>query len=189
MSKDERIAICPGTFDPITNGHLDIIERAAALFERVIVAVARDSGKSTFFSLEERTELLEASCAHLRNVEVGSFEGLLVDYARECGASAIVRGLRTADDFQREQQMAMMNRELLPDTHTVLMMTAPDALYVSSALIREIWRLGGEVGRFVPEPVAEALRSKRRITAGKGQGATGNGATAPPTPEAGCGSR
>lgn len=162
MSKGERTAICPGTFDPITNGHLDVIERAAALFDRVIVAVARDRGKKTLFSPEERTELVRASCRHLDNVEVEGFEELLVDYARERGAVAIVKGLRTADDFQREQQMAMMNRELLPDVHTVLMMTSPEVLYISSGLIREIWALGGEVSRFVPAPVAEALRAKRR---------------------------
>jgi len=162
MSNGERIAICPGTFDPITNGHLDVIERAAALFDRVIVAVSQHSGKETLFPLDERTSLVSASCAYLDRVGVGSFEGLLVDYARECSAVAIVKGLRTADDFQREQQMAMMNRELLPEVHTVLMMTSPEVLYLSSGLIREIWALGGDVSRFVPEPVAEALRSKRR---------------------------
>jgi len=162
MNNSERIAICPGTFDPITNGHLDVIERAAALFDRVIVAVAGDSGKQALFSLEERAELAHASCRHLDNVAVESFERLLVDYARERRAIAIVKGLRTADDFQREQQMAMMNRELLPDVHTVLMVTAPEVLYISSGLIREIWALGGEVSRFVPPPVAEALRQKRR---------------------------
>jgi pantetheine-phosphate adenylyltransferase len=162
MSQGERVAICPGTFDPITNGHLDVIERAAALFDRVIVAVAGDSGKSTFFSLEERTELARASLSHLGNVEVESFDGLLVEYARERGASAIVKGVRTGEDFGREQQMAMINREMLPQTDTTLLVTSPEVMYVSSALIRWISQLGGDVSRFVPEPVAQALARKRR---------------------------
>ncbi len=159
---DLRTAICPGAFDPITRGHLDVIERAAGLFDRVIVAAAADSGKQTLFSLEERRELARAAVAHLENVEVDSFEGLLVEYARRAGAVAIVKGLRSVDDFQREQQMAMMNRQMLPDTDTVLFVTSPHVQYISSTLVREIWALGGDVSRFVPQPVAEALQEKRQ---------------------------
>jgi len=160
MSEAGRLAICPGTFDPIHNGHLDIIQRAARVFGRVVVLVARDGAKRTLFTAEERAALVRASCAHLSNVEVEVFGGLLTDYARERGAAVIVKGMRTADDFQTEQQMAMMNRALLPETDTLLMMTAPEALYVSSTLIKEVHNLGGDVGRFVPPPVAEALADK-----------------------------
>lgn len=158
----ERTAICPGTFDPLTRGHLDIIERAAALFDRVIVLVAAaNSGKDPVFAQAERIELARAALAHLENVQVDGFEGLLVDYARAAGAVAIVKGVRSLDDFPREQQMAMMNRELLPAIDTVLLVTSPSVQYVSSTLVRQIWALGGDVRRFVPEPVAEALERRR----------------------------
>ncbi len=159
---EQRVAICPGTFDPLTCGHLDIIERAAALFERVIVVCAADSGKRPLFSLAERAELARAAVAHLDNVEVDTFEGLLVDYARRVGAAAIVKGLRSIDDFQHEQQMAMMNRRMLPTTETILLVTSPHVQYISSSLVREIWALGGDVSAFVPAPVFEALQSKRQ---------------------------
>lgn len=158
---DGRTAICPGTFDPVTLGHQDVFERAATLFERVVVAAAAVSGKNTLFSLAERTELIRLSVAHLDNVEVDSFDGLLVDFCRERGAAAIVKGLRSIDDFQHEQQMAMMNRRMLPEIETVLLMTSPHVQYISSSLIREIWALGGDVSEFVPEPVVEALERKR----------------------------
>ncbi len=158
---DGRTAICPGTFDPVTLGHQDVFERAATLFERVVVAAAAVSGKNTLFSLAERTELIRLSVAHLDNVEVDSFDGLLVDFCRERGAAAIVKGLRSIDDFQHEQQMAMMNRRMLPEIETVLLMTSPHVQYISSSLVREIWALGGDVSEFVPEPVVEALERKR----------------------------
>ena len=158
----ERTAICPGTFDPLTRGHLDVIERAAALFDRVIVLCAADSGKRTLFSLAERVELARAAVAHLENVGVDAFEGLLVDYVRDAGACAIVKGLRSIGDFQHEQQMAMMNRHMLPAADTVLLVTSPDVQYISSSLVREIWALGGDVDGFVPAPVAEALQHKRQ---------------------------
>lgn len=158
----ERTAICPGTFDPLTRGHLDLIERAAVLFDRVIVLVAAaNSGKEPVFAQAERIELARAALAHLENVQVDGFEGLLVDYARAVGAVAIVKGVRSLDDFPREQQMAMMNRELLPAIDTVLLVTSPSVQYVSSTLVRQIWALGGDVRRFVPEPVAEALERRR----------------------------
>jgi len=160
MSEAGRLAICPGTFDPIHNGHLDIIRRAARLFARVVVLVAREPNKPTLFSAEERAGLVRASCTELSNVEVDLFSGLLTAYARERGATVIVKGMRTADDFQIEQQMAMMNRALLPEADTLLMMTSPQSLYISSTLIKEVHSLGGDVSRFVPPPVAEALRQK-----------------------------
>ena len=157
MSDCRRIAICPGTFDPVHNGHVDIIERAARLFDKLIVVAASYEGKRTLFSLEERAELLRSVCGHLDNVEVDSHSGLLVDYVRDAGAVAIVKGLRTADDFQSEQQMAMMNRHLLPEADTLLLMTSPEAMYISSTLIREVQALGGDVSGLVPPVVAEAL--------------------------------
>lgn len=152
-----RGAICPGTFDPIHLGHLDIIERAARLFERVTVLVAEKSGKHPLFELSRREELARAAVGHLENVEVQTFDGLLVDAARRIGAAAIVKGLRSVEDFQREQQMAMMNRQLLPELDTVLLVTSPHVQYISSSLIREIRALEGDIAQFVPAAVAEAL--------------------------------
>ncbi len=139
------------------NGHLDIIERAAKLFDRQIVVAASNDGKRTLFSLEERAELLRTVCGHLDNVEIDVSSGLLVDYARDAGAVAIVKGLRTADDFQSEQQMAMMNRHLLPEADTLLLMTSPEAMYISSTLIKEVQALDGDISGLVPPVVAEAL--------------------------------
>lgn len=157
-----RTAICPGTFDPIHAGHVDVIERAAGLFDHMIVLVAADSGKSTLFSAEERTELARAALTNPDNVDVGILEGLLVEHARRVGAVAIVKGLRSIADFQREQQMAMMNHHLYPDTDTVLLVTSPHVQYISSSLVREIWALGGDVTGLVPDAVAEALQSRRQ---------------------------
>ena len=159
---DLRTVLCPGTFDPVHLGHLDIFERAAGMFDRVIVLVAAVSGKTPLLPLSQRADLARAAAAHIENVEVDTFEGLLVDYARNVSAAAIVKGLRSIDDFQHEQQMAMMNRAMLPEMDTVLLVTSPDVQYISSSLIREIWTLGGDVTKFVPDPVAEALERMRR---------------------------
>ncbi|MEA3402793.1 MAG: pantetheine-phosphate adenylyltransferase [Armatimonadota bacterium] len=159
---ERRTAVCPGTFDPVTLGHMDVFERAAVLFDRVVALVAASPEKAALFSLAERAELLAVAVAHLDNVEVDTFEGLLVDYCRRVGAAAIVKGLRSIDDFQHEQQMAMMNRRMLPDVDTVLLVTSPHVQFISSSLVREIWALGGDVGEFVPRPVAEALQQRRR---------------------------
>lgn len=158
---DLRTALCPGTFDPVHLGHLDVFERAAGLFDRVIILVAGVSGKDPLLPLSRRADLTRAAAAHIENVEVDTFEGLLVEYAREVGAVALVKGLRSVDDFQHEQQMAMMNRSMLPEMDTVLLVTSPHVHYISSSLIREIWTLGGDVSRFVPDPVAEALERMR----------------------------
>lgn len=156
-----RAAICPGTFDPIHLGHLDLIERAARLFDKVTVLVAAQSGKRPMLDLADRSDLARAVVRHLENVEVETFDGLLVNAAEKIGATAIVKGLRSVEDFQREQQMAMMNRQLLPEVDTILLVTSAHVQYISSSLIREIWALEGDVTQFVPDAVAEALERMR----------------------------
>lgn len=155
-----RRAIYPGSFDPVTNGHLDIIERAAALFDEVVVAVARDTPKAPLFPVAEREEMLREACAHLKNVKVESFSGLLVDFARSKQAKVIVKGLRAVSDFETELQMALMNRTLREEIETVFLMTRHEYLYLSSSIVKEIAGLGGEVGDFVPPMVKERLRQK-----------------------------
>jgi pantetheine-phosphate adenylyltransferase len=153
-------AIVPGSFDPVTNGHIDIIERASHLFANVSVAVAKNSAKTALFTVEERIEMLQEVCAHLPNVSIGSFDGLLVEYAAQRGAGAIVRGLRAVSDFEYELQMALMNRRLYPGVETVFMMTGAEYSYLSSSIVKEIARLGGSVEGLVPDRVRERLRDK-----------------------------
>jgi len=153
-------AIVPGSFDPVTNGHLDIIERAARLFPRVHVAVAVNSSKSPLFTCEERVAMLRETCRHLPNVTVGSFEGLLVEYAEKAGAVAIVRGLRAVSDFEYELQMAHTNRCLSSRIETVFIPTRTEYSFLSSSIVREIARLGGSVEGLVPEGVRQLLRAK-----------------------------
>jgi len=153
-------AIVPGSFDPVTNGHLDIIERAASLFDNVTVAVVVNPAKEPLFTLDERVEMLQEVCAHLPNVAVDSFEGLLVEYARQRGATVIVKGLRAVSDFEYELQMALMNRRLNPNVETVFMMTAAEHSYLSSSVVKEIARLGGSVEGLVPNSVKQRLRQK-----------------------------
>ncbi|WP_457675375.1 pantetheine-phosphate adenylyltransferase [Thiolapillus sp.] len=150
-------AVYPGTFDPITNGHTDLIARAARLFDRVVVAVAESPAKGTLFALEERVALARAVLAPMENVEVRGFTTLLVDFAREVGARVLVRGLRAVSDFEYEFQLASMNRRLAPEVETVFL--TPDEQYgfISSSLVKEICRLGGDVSAFVHPRVAEAL--------------------------------
>src|SRR5207244_164434 len=145
---------------PVTNGHLDIIERAAALFEKVTVAVAPNSGKTPLFTMEERIQMVREEVRHLPNVEVDSFTGLLVDYAESRGASVIVKGLRAVMDFEYELQMALMNRRQRPEVETVFMMTGTEYSYLSSSIVKEIARLGGSVEGLVPENVGKRLRAK-----------------------------
>lgn len=155
-----RTAIYPGTFDPITYGHLDVIERAAALFERVIVTLAIHSQKVPLFSTDERQKLIEQATLHLPGVTVGRCSGLLVDYARENNVVAIIRGLRAVSDFDYEFQIALANRMLAPSISTVFLMPGEQYTYLNSSIVREVARLGGSVESFVPRHVAEALAEK-----------------------------
>ncbi|HTL66255.1 MAG TPA: pantetheine-phosphate adenylyltransferase [Lacunisphaera sp.] len=153
-----RICIYPGTFDPLTNGHLDVLERAAKLFDHVRVSVAIDSTKKPLFSPEQRVELIKANLHGLPNVDVVSFEGLLVEFAHKQKAHAIIRGLRALSDFEFEFNMALMNRHLRPEVETIFVMPAEAYSYTSSSLVKQIAKLGGDVSKFVPPNVARALK-------------------------------
>jgi pantetheine-phosphate adenylyltransferase len=155
-----RTVVYPGTFDPITNGHVDLIHRAARLFDRVVVAVAADTGKMPLFSTEERVELVRGSVADHPNVEILPFEGLLVNFARNLGVSVIMRGLRAVSDFEYEFQLAGMNRRMAPDIETLFLTPAEQYAYISSSLVREIARLRGDVSTFVTPTVQAALRAR-----------------------------
>ena len=153
-------AVYPGSFDPVTNGHLDVIERAAKVFDHLTVAVVRNLGKSPLFSVEERMDLLRSSTAHLSNVSVDRFEGMLVDYLHSVGAKVVIKGLRAISDFEYEFQMALMNRKLDSEIETLFMMTHNRYSYLSSSLVKEVARLGGEIDDLVPEVVLPAIRAK-----------------------------
>lgn len=155
-----RSAVYPGSFDPITNGHLDLIRRGTRIFDRVIIAVLENEGKAPLFSVAERMELLRSSTADLATVEVHAFSGLLVDFLHRVDAKVVVRGIRAVSDYEYEFQMALMNRELAPDTETIFMMPAVEYTYVSSRLVKEVFRLGGDISRLVPHPVLEKLRAR-----------------------------
>ena len=159
-----RIAIYPGTFDPITNGHIDILERALKLFDRIIITVARNSAKSPLFSDQERLDLIKAVVRKYKNVEVDSFDGLLVSDARQKKATAIVRGLRAISDFEFELQMALMNRKLDDTFETVFLMPNARYTYLNSSIVREIARLGGDVSDFVPPVVRVTLERKIQLS-------------------------
>ncbi len=156
----QRTAIYPGSFDPITNGHFDVIERACKLFDHLIIAVAENDLKTGLFQMEERVELIQQTIGPRSGVEVVHLSGLLVDFARKTGACAIVRGLRAISDFEFEFQMALMNRQLEPDVETIFMMPKEECTYLSSRIVKEIARLGGHVDKFVPPVVVEALHRK-----------------------------
>jgi pantetheine-phosphate adenylyltransferase len=157
-----RIAIYPGSFDPVTNGHLDVIQRAVTLFDALIVAVAFNDQKhkSTLFEVEKRIALLQEACAHLTTVRVLRLDGLLIDFAKRENVLAIVRGLRAISDFEFEFQMALMNRKMEPTLETIFMMPKEEYTYISSRIVKEIARLGGDVRPFVPHCVVDALAKK-----------------------------
>jgi pantetheine-phosphate adenylyltransferase len=156
----KAIAIYPGSFDPLTNGHLDLIERGSKIFDELIVGILRNPEKDPLFSLGERREMMEAMTGQWKNVRVDSFEGLMVDYAVKVKASAVLRGIRAISDYEYELQMALMNRKLSPNLETVFMMPAEAYSYLSSRLVREIAQLGGNISGLVPELVEQKLREK-----------------------------
>jgi pantetheine-phosphate adenylyltransferase len=154
------IAVYPGTFDPITNGHLDIVTRASKLFEKIIIGVYEKSNKHLVFTTEERVNLIKRAVAHLPNVAVKSFSGLIVDFARREKAQVMVRGLRMTADFEKEFEMALMNRKLAPDLDLLCLMASQEYQFLSSSLLKEVARLDGNISDLVPKHVAEALRKK-----------------------------
>lgn len=158
--KKRSLALFPASFDPLTNGHLDLIRRSRQVFDEVVVAIARNVSKSGTFTLEERLEILHAVLDEEEGITVASFDGLVVDYAVEIGAGAIIRGLRAIADFEYEFEMALMNRHLNPNVETFFMMTSLEHLYVSSSRLRELVRFGRRIDEFVPAPVAKRLKAK-----------------------------
>ncbi len=155
-----KTAVYAGTFDPITDGHLSVLSSAAKVFDEVIVGVAADNNKKTLFTLEERTQLAKLSTAHLNNVRVEAFSGLLVNFARSQGATALVRGLRVVSDFEYEMQMALFNKDLCSDLETVFFIADATHSFISSSQVRNIASLGGDISKYVSEPVVKALRRK-----------------------------
>jgi len=155
-----RLALFPASFDPITNGHLDLIERSRALFDETVIAVARNVSKNATFDAQERMEILQAVSAGMDDVSVQEFDGLVVHHAQQIGASAIIRGLRAMSDFEYEFEMALMNKHLAPDVEIVFFMTSQEYLYVSSSRLKELVRFGASVDEFVPPVVAAALKRK-----------------------------
>lgn len=156
----KKIAIYPGTFDPVTNGHIDIVDRAIEMFDKVIVTVAKNPGKSPMFTLDERLKMLSASLKNYSSVAVDSFDGLIVDHAHEVGASAIIRGLRAVSDFEYEFQMALMNRKLAGDITTVFLMPNEKYTYLNSTIIRGLAGFDADVKEFVPDIVRKMLKVK-----------------------------
>jgi pantetheine-phosphate adenylyltransferase len=167
----QRVAIYPGSFDPPTNGHLDIVARSSRLFDRVVVGVGRNLAKKTVFNADERIALMREACAKWSNVEVRSFDGLQVEFAKQCGASFIIRGIRALSDFEFEFEMGNMNRTLAPSIEMVYLMTAPEWLFLSASRVKELVAFDAPVDKYVPPNVAKALTSHM------GQGGLRTGAT------------
>lgn len=157
-----KTVICPGSFDPVTKGHMDIIERASKLFDKVIVAVLNNSSKNPSFSIEERIGLLEETTGHLNNIEIATFDGLLVDFAKIKGASAVVKGLRAVTDFEYEFQMSMINKKLCPDIETIFLNTSQEYMYLSSSVVKQIAAAGGDISLFVPEEIRDKIVDRLR---------------------------
>ena len=160
MEENPKIALYPGTFDPITNGHIDLVKRAAKLFDEVVVSIASSSKKIPLFTLEERIELAEKVMSHCPNVKVKGFDVLLVDFAKQENANVLIRGLRAISDFEYEFQLASMNRNLEPDIESLFLMPADEYSFISSSLVKEVSALGGDISNFVHPLVNEALKSK-----------------------------
>jgi pantetheine-phosphate adenylyltransferase len=158
--KKEHVVIYPGTFDPITIGHLNIIKRALRIFDKVIIAIAEDTTKNTLFTVEERVQMVKESLKGYKNVEVDTFKGLLMEYAKKKGVHTILRGLRTVQDFEYELQMALANKKLNPNCETIFMMTEGAYSYFSSSLIKEIAHLKGNIKDMVPPPVEKMIKKK-----------------------------
>ena len=155
-----KLAICPGSFDPVTNGHLQIVSRAASMFDRVIVVAMANQNKKPLFSVAERVDLLRRATADMPNVEVDSYDGLLAEYARQKQASVIVKGLRAVTDFEYEFQMALTNRKLNPDVETVFLTTDAEYMYLSSSLVKQVADLGGDIREFVPACILKDILEK-----------------------------
>lgn len=155
-----KTAIYPGSFDPITKGHLDVLERAASIFDKVIIVVSVNTSKQSFISTEDRIRLIKECCKDLKNVEVDSYDGLTVNYAKEKGANVLIRGLRAVSDFEYEMQLSQVNNALEPQINTVFLITKPKYNFISSSSIREIAIMKGDVSKFVPEPVQKFLEEK-----------------------------
>ena len=155
--RDSVIAICPGSFDPVTHGHLDIITRASKMFHKVIVVVASNSSKNCSFTPEERVEMIEKCIPDLSNVSVDHYDGLLADYAAEKGATAIIKGLRAMSDFEYEFQMALTNKKLNPNVETLFLTTAAENMYLSSSMVKQIAKMGGDISSFVPEVIKQDI--------------------------------
>ncbi|MEK6619505.1 MAG: pantetheine-phosphate adenylyltransferase [Chloroflexota bacterium] len=168
-----RVAIYPGSFDPPTNGHLDIVQRAATLFDRVVIGVGTNLAKRTAFTANERIELMREACAKLPNVEVRGFDGLQVEFAREVGATFVIRGIRALSDFEFEFEMANMNRQLAPEVEMVFLMTSPEYLFLSASRVKELAAFGAPVDRYVPPNVAKRLADQAK------KGGLRTGATEP----------
>ncbi len=160
MVKRERSALFPASFDPVTKGHLDLVQRARAIFDELVVAVAHNPEKQSLFSVEERLAMLRESLGDLPGIRIDAFDGLLVDYARRIGTRVLIRGLRAMSDFEYEFEMALMNRHLFPEVETLFMMTSQEFLFVSSSRLKELVRFGADISEFVPPGIAARLRQK-----------------------------
>ena len=152
-----KTVICPGSFDPVTKGHMDIIERASKLFDKVIVAVLNNAAKNPSFAIEERIGLLKETTARLDNIEIATFDGLLVDFAKLKGASAVVKGLRAVTDFEYEFQMSMINKKLCSEVETIFLNTSQEYMYLSSSVVKQIARAGGDISLFVPDEIRDKI--------------------------------
>ena len=155
-----KIAVCPGSFDPITIGHMDVVTRAAKLFDKVIVLISVNAAKTSLFTMEDRVLFAKKATAHLKNVTVDSYDGLLADYLKMKGACAIVKGLRAVSDFEYEFQMSLANKKLNPDAETIFFTAAGENMYLSSSLVKQMASFGGDISGFVPECIAEDIKKR-----------------------------